>query len=481
MGEKIGNLEPQKVFGFFEKITKIARGSGNEKAISDYLVKFADIRGLIAYQDEYFNVTILKPATADMEDRETVILQAHMDMVCVADEGAATDPAKEGVSAYVEGDYIYANGTSLGADDGIGMAFILAVLDSDDISHPMIEAVFTACEEDGLIGAEGYDASRLKGKRFINIDTEEENNIVIGCAGGCRIDIPGKCKNSKEEGNIYEIGISGLAGGHSGMMIDRYGANANVLMARLFDQLLASKIEFRLGSFDGGTRDNAICASAVATVVVKKKQGKAFEKIVKSFADAVSSEYLTTDPEMKIKCKDKGKGKLEVMSTKDLIKFTSVIKLLPNGVHHYDRSQEMVICSTNIGVVSARPKGFQIQIGLRGNKDSMLEWIISSVTTVASLHGLTGDIRGRYPAWECDRPSDFAVKAQELYKSMFDKDIDVIRIHAGLECAIFTKKIKNIDAISVGPDMEGVHTTSERLSVSSTKREWEYLKALLKL
>lgn len=480
MGEKLDGLEPKKVFEYFEKITKIPRGSHNEKAISDYLVKFADKRGLIAYQDEFLNVTILKPATAGMEDKDTVILQAHMDMVCVRDDGAATDPSKDPIDVYVDGDYIKAKGTSLGADDGIGMAFILAILASDDISHPMIEAVFTACEEEGLIGAGGYDATRIKGKRFINIDTEEDYHIIIGCAGGCRCDMTSKCKNGKEEGNIYEISISGLTGGHSGVEIDKGRANANVLMGRLFD-LANDSVEYKLGSYDGGTRDNAICSAANATVVVRKKQGKNFEKIVKSFAEAVSAEYAVTDPDLKIKCKDKGKGKLEVMSTKDLLKLTTLLKLLPDGAISFDRSAGSVETSANIGVVNARPKGYSVCVSLRSNRDASLEWMISKVRTIASLTGVTLECKGRYPAWECDRPSDFVLAAADLYKKMFDADIEITKIHAGLECAVFSGKIKDIDAISIGPNMEGVHTTSERLSISSTQREWKYLTELIKL
>ena len=480
MGEKLEGLEPQIVFDYFEKITKIPRGSHNEKAISDWLVKFADKRGLIAYQDEYCNVTILKPATADMEDKDTVILQAHMDMVCVKDDDAETDPAKDPVDVYVDGDYVKAKGTSLGADDGIGMAFILAILASDDISHPMIEAVFTACEEEGLIGAGGYDASRLKGKRFINIDTEEDYHAIIGCAGGCRCDISSKCKNGKEEGNIYEIGISGLIGGHSGNEIDKGRANANVLMGRLFD-LAIPGCEFKLGNYDGGTRDNAICSSASATVVVRKKQGKAFEKIVKSFTDSVCAEYAATDPDLKIKCKDKGKGKLEVMSTKDLLRLSTLLKLLPDGVQRYDREEDLVETSANIGVVNARPKGFSVCVSLRSNRDATLEWMISKVRSIALLTGVTLECRGRYPAWECDKPSDFVLAAAALYRKIFGADIEITKIHAGLECAIFAGKIKDIDAISIGPNMDGVHTTSERLSISSTQREWKYLTELLKL
>lgn len=481
MGNKIKELEPSKVFGFFHELTKIPRGSGNEKAVSDYLVEFASKRGLIAYRDELLNVTILKPATSGMEDSETVILQAHMDMVCVSDDPSA-DMTKKGIDAYIEDDLIKAKGTTLGADDGIGIALILAVLDSDDISHPMIEAVFTADEEVGLGGATGYDCSRIKGTRFINLDSEEENHIVVGCAGGCRCRISSKCKNTRTEGNIYEISISGLIGGHSGTDIHKGLANANVIMGRFLD--LASKnVELSLGSYEGGTKDNAICAAAVATVVVKKKQGKAFEKLVKAFSEDIAAEYAGTDPGLVMKCKDKGKGVLEVIKNKDMIRLVSLMNILPGGVirmRHIEGEEDMTETSANLGIVSVKPKGFVICVSLRSNRESALEWMISKVQMITAPYDVQLEVSGRYPAWE-PSASDFAEKAKELYVKMFDREIEIVTIHAGLECAVFSKKIKGLDAISIGPDMEGVHTTSEQLSISSTGRMWQYLLELLKL
>ncbi len=480
MGTKFADLKPQKVFEFFEALTGIPRGSGNEAAVSDYLVDFAGKRGLIAHRDSLNNVTILKPATSGMEDKDTVILQAHMDMVCVKDDDVDADMTKDPIDAYVEGDYIKARGTTLGADDGIGIALILAVLDSDDIKHPMIEAVFTADEEVGLDGAIGYDVSRLKGKRFINIDTEEENHLVIGCAGGIRCNLSSKCKNKKVEGAVYELGISGLTGGHSGVEIDKGSANANVLLGR-FLALAAKEIELGLGSFSGGTKDNAITTSATATVILKKKQGRALEKLVKSFAESIASEYGKTDPDFVIKCKDKGKGKLEVMSTKDMTKFLSLLNVLPYGVIKMSQIADMVETSANIGVVNAKAKGFSVSVSLRSNKDATLEWMIGKIETLARVFEVEYSSSGRYPAWESNGVSDFARSAKETYERLFGKDIEIIMIHAGLECAVFSKKIKGIDAISIGPDMTAVHSTAEKLSISSTQLEWEYLQELLKL
>ena len=480
MEQKLTDLEPKKVFEFFDELTRIPRGSGNETAVSDYLVDFADRRGLIAYRDEWNNVTILKPATTGMEEKETVILQAHMDMVCIAEEGKDIDFTKDPIEAYVDGDFVRARGTTLGADDGIGVALILSVLDSDEISHPMIEAVFTADEEEGLNGANGYDASRLKGKRLINIDTEEENHIVTGCAGGCRCDVASKCKNTKVEGNIYEIGIHGLAGGHSGTDIDKGSANANVLMGRFFDGL-DGDIELSIGSYSGGIKDNAICSAANATVVVKKKHCKSFEKYVKAFCEEIIAEYDATDPGFRFRCKDKGKGKLEVMSTKDMTRFVALLNVLPCGVVKMSQTADIVETSANLGVVSAKPKSFSICVSLRSNRDASLDWIISKVKKLAEAFSAQFTCRDSYPAWDRAGGSDLAKSAEDLYRKMFDRDIETVKIHAGLECAIFTKKIKYVDAISIGPDMFNVHSPAECLSISSTAREMRFLVELLKL
>lgn len=479
MEQKLTDLEPKRVFGFFNELVAIPRGSGNEKKVSDFLVNFASERGLIAYQDEYNNVTILKPATKGMEEKPTLILQAHMDMVCVRDEGVSVDPAKDPVEVYVDGDLIKAKGTSLGADDGIGVAFILAILDSEDISHPMLEAVFTTDEEEGLAGAAGYDISRLKGKRFINIDTEEENHIVVGCAGGIRCDLSSKCKTTKVEGSIYEIAITNLTGGHSGTEIDKGSANANVLMGRFLDS--ASKVaEFSLGNYEGGTKDNAICTSARATVVVRKKNGKPFEKCIKSFAEEILAEYGKTDPDFIMKCKDKGKGKLEVMSTKDFSRFVAILNQLPNGVIKMSQISDQVETSANIGVVNAKPKNYTLSVSLRSNREQALEWMISKVEMLAKAYDVQYTGRGRYPVWD-GAVSDFAKSAKELYERTFVRSTEIITIHAGLECAHFVKKIKDLDAISVGPDISDAHTTSESLSVSSTQREWKFITELIRL
>ena len=478
---KISELDPNCVFERFEDITKIPRTSGNEKQISDYLVDFAGKRGFIAYQDKLNNVTILKPATAGMEDKDTVILQAHLDMVGAAQDGKSFDFAKDSVEAYIDGDYIKANGTTLGADNGIGIAMILAILDSDNISHPMIEAVFTVSEEVGLVGAAEYDYSKLSGRKMINLDTEEENHIVVGCAGGCTCTLSGKCKKEKNEGVVYDIIISNLAGGHSGCEIDKDRANANVLMGRILNEALKS-CEMSLVSLEGGTLDNAICNHCKATVVVRKKTTKEFEKSVDTLKEELKREYKKSEPEMKIKVKEKGKEKLETVSGNDLNRIIGILVLAPNGVHRYSQElDDMVSCSANVGIVRVKPKQYSVCVSLRGNLNSQLEEQKNKVDALAKAFEANLVINGCYPAWESDNTSDFALKVKEVYQKKFNKDIEIVSIHAGLECAQFSNHIKGLDVISIGPNMEGVHTPNEKLDISSVKREWELLKEILKL
>lgn len=477
MGQ-ISEIEPRCIFERFEEITQIPRGSGNEKKISDYLVEFADRRGLIAYRDEHNNVTVLKPASAGMEDRQTVILQAHMDMVCVAEEDKHIDFDNTPVEAYSDGEYIRAKGTSLGADDGIGMAMILAVLDSDTVKHPMIEAVFTTDEEVGMGGAQNYDFSKLAGNKMINLDTEEENHIVVGCAGGCTCEISGKCKKEKAEGIVYEVTVSGLTGGHSGVQIGNELANANVLMGRLLGNC-ANVSEIALNSVDGGLRDNAICRQTKATVVVKKKTTKEFEKIVEKTADEFKKEYLYTEPNLNVKIKEKGKDKIEVISAGDFRKVTGLLQLLPNGTDRYVKPGDEVIASANVGILRVRPKSFCISTSLRGNQMSLRDSLTERVTLLAEAFDAKMFIKGSYPAWEKSENSDFARSVAKKYTDRFMKPIEIVNIHAGLECAFFSRNLKDTEIISIGPDIEGAHTTEECLSIASVVREWELLKAVL--
>lgn len=477
----ISELEPKCVFEQFEKIISIPRTSGNEKQISDYLVEFAGKRGFIAYQDKLCNVTILKPATPGMEEKDTIILQAHMDMVGAIEEGSNFDFNKDSIEAFVEDNFIKSKGTTLGADNGIGMAIILAILESDDLAHPMIEAVFTVGEEVGLDGANGYDYSKLKGRKLINLDTEEENHIVIGCAGGCRCNISDKCKKEKVEGILYEIIVSNLTGGHSGCEIHKDRANANVLMGRILAKAIDS-CELSLVSMEGGTLDNAICTHCKAVVAVKKKNTKDFEKTIDNMRDDIKREYSVSDPDMKIKIKEKGKEKVEAVSDSDFKRIIGLLLDVPNGVAKYSQEMpKMVVASSNVGIVRVKPKQFCISLSLRGNRNSYLDNLKRRVSALAFAFDSKLEIVGNYVPWEACDNNELAEKILDVYKKKFNRDIEIVNIHAGLECALFCNNIKNLEAVSIGPDIFGAHTTGEKVDIDSVKREWELVKEILVL
>lgn len=476
----LSSLEPKEVFDFFEEICAIPRPSRNEKQISDYLVAFANQRNLEVYQDEVWNVIIKKPATAGYENKDTIIMQAHTDMVCVFDDTAEADPALKGVVPLVDKDNITAKGTTLGADDGIGMAYILAVLDSNDFPHPAIEAVFTSSEEVGLDGAKALDVSKLSGRKMINIDTEEENHLVIGCAGGCRSDMTLKYKPVKSKGRLLSLKIGGLVGGHSGVEIDKGSANANVLMGRVLYEL-ASKHNIELVSVRGGDKDNAISTSCEAKILAKKKEVGEIEASVMNICKHLKAEFFGTDPDMYMELTNEGKSKCKVLKKADFAKFLSLVNLIPYGVIKMSQvTPGLVETSINHGILDVSDGVISITNSIRSNITSGKEWKKNKHQIIAETFGAELVFRGEYPSWESNGITDFVKLAAAKYDEVMHKPIEIITIHAGLECALFCEKIPGLEAISIGPEMSGVHTVNEALNIESVQNEWKVIKAILK-
>ena len=472
--------EPVDVFGYFEKISSIPRASGNERKISDYLVEFAKEHGLKYVQDEALNVVIYKNATKNCIDKPTIILQSHIDMVCVHDDDATKIPEKEGVELFVDGDFIRAKGTTLGADDGIGVAFALAVLASDIIEHPAIEAVFTTSEEVGLDGAKALDVSLLKGRKLINIDTEEEANLVIGCAGGCVSRIVLKPEIKTVEGVLTRIVISGLVGGHSGVEIYKGSANANVLMGRVLQEL-KPLIDYSLVDVKGGTKDNAICDSSVANIIVSKNEYDNLVDFIKATENQIKSEYYITDTDLNIKVSRLDDVNKEVLSDDCLTKLLTILNVSPAGVIKRRQSDPKYIeTSLNLGILNADINGISISHCLRSNVDAGRNRLKYSLELLANAVGAEIEFEGEYPAWESKGISEFAQRASRIYENLYGKSLHIYTEHAGLECALFYSKMNDLDAISIGPDITGAHTTKEAVSISSVLREWEFFVELLK-
>ena len=473
------NIEPKEVFGFFEDICNIPHGSQNVQKISDYLVKFAEDRGYEVIQDKSLNVIIKAPGTAGYEDKEPIILQGHMDMVAVKESDCDIDMANDGLHVKTDGEYVWAEGTSLGGDDGVAVAYILALLDSKDIPHPPIEAVITTDEEIGLIGAAMIDLSMLKSKKMINIDNEEEGVFITSCAGGSRFNCKLPVKREDRSGVICRISVSGLLGGHSGEMIKYGRGNANIICNRVLGALL-DEIKINVISIDGGVADNAIPSECESFVLIDEKDlGKAKEIAVKIF-DGIKSELELKDPGLVISFAEKGTETVACMddkSTQDLVK---LIGIMPDGVQAMSAAIDgLVETSLNMGIVKTSDDGVLLVQALRSSVEPAFDALDKKLETIAGLFGCEVNSTGRYPGWQFRTHSELRDHMVEVYKKLYGKEPKLEAIHAGLECGIISTKIEGLDCISIGPDMKDIHSTNEKLSVKSTARVWEYLKAVL--
>ncbi len=472
-------LEPKKVFEYFEEICNIPHGSGNVEQISDYLVKFAKDRELEVIQDELKNVIIIKEATVGYENEPPVIIQGHMDMVAVHKPELSIDMTKEPLKVGVDGDNIYAEGTSLGGDDGIAVAYAMALLDSKDLAHPRLEVVITVDEEVGMDGARGIDLSMLKGNRLLNLDSEEEGIFWVSCAGGGRIGSILEYEASEMTGDVYQVTISGLAGGHSGAEIHKERGNSNILCGRLLWKL-TSELSFGLVSAEGGVADNAICRETIVTVVLDKKDEEAFLAAVKTFEEEVKVELATKDSGFYLKVEGLEDGTHKCVAEENLKKVCALLYSLPNGVQAMSADMEgLVETSLNLGILKITPERFLAEFAVRSSVESAKYALVDKVKAVTALAGGYTEETGDYPGWAYRVDSPLRDKMAALYEEMYGEKPQIAAIHAGLECGLLAGKITDLDCVSFGPNMKNIHTTEETLSVSSTKRIWEFLVQLL--
>ena len=475
------NLEPKKVFEFFEDITQIPHGSYNEKAISDYCVKFAKDRGLEVYQDDLYDVIIKCPATPGYEDVEGVILQGHLDMVCEKSEDSTIDFEKDGLELEVKGDIVTANGTTLGGDDGIAIAYALAVMDAKDIPHPSIEAVFTVSEESGMEGASHIDLSGLKNRRLINIDNEDEGVLLTSCAGGGRVDSMLELDHEEAAGVSVDVTIKGFTGGHSGTGIINGGGNANIMMGRIADAAYKAS-GAKLVKMAGGSKDNAIPRAASAEFIVDSAKLADFRSAVEAMAGDIESEYEMQDPDVTLVMNENGEKTANVLTEESLKKALALLFALPNGIQAMSADVEgLVETSLNLGVMKVDETGASFRYAVRSSKNTAKEFLFTKLKNITEAFGGKYELSGKYPAWEYRKDSKLRDDMVRVYKEMFGKEPEVQAIHAGVECGLISDKLDNIDAVSFGPQMSGVHTTEEELSISSTKRSWDYLLAVLAL
>ncbi len=476
--QKLSDIEPIKVFKYFEEISGIPRGSGNMEEISAYCVNFAKKHNLKYIKDSANNVVIFKNATEGYENSQAVILQGHMDMVCQKSESSPIDFEKDGIDIFVDGDFIRANGTTLGADNGIAVAMIMAILADEELEHPPLEAVFTTDEEIGMVGASLLDTSILRGKRMINIDAEEEYALTVSCAGGNDVKIAIPFTKTTKAGTKVTIKLKGLQGGHSGVEIDKGRINANVLMGRILDYLNKTQA-LDIILINGGTKRNAIPFECEAQLLVEDVDD--FEKELTKYFEVVKEEISDAEPNCALDFSNDGQGEFEVLEKSVTDKIIYMLIITPNGIESMSKAIEgLVETSLNLGVLETGQNEILMQYALRSNKKSALDFLEQKMQTFAEYNNCEVEISGRYEPWEYNEKSELREVYVKAYEEKFGKKPSIEAIHAGLECAVFSASIENLDCIAIGPDMSGVHTAEEKLSISSTKRIFEVLCQTLK-
>ncbi len=471
------NLEPKKVFDFFEQLCAIPHGSGNTAKISEFLRRFGEERGLETHKDDLGNIIIIKEATAGYENAEAVILQGHMDMVCEKAADCDIDMDTEGLRLKVEGDILFAEGTTLGGDNGIAVAMALALLDSDDIPHPRLEVVITVDEEIGMLGAIGLDVSPLKATRMINLDSEDEGVFTVSCAGGITARCALPLSYADFCGEAIKIRVGGLKGGHSGVEIHKGLGNSNILMGRLL-YAISKAADIRLAAVNGGMKDNAIPRESAAVILTS--DAAAVKKICEQFDAAFKNEYVVTDPEV-FASYDSIESNARAMDKESTDRVIAFLVCSPNGVQAMSADIDgLVQTSLNLGVVKTEEDKLVAVQCIRSSVESNKQMLMDKAQALCLALGGTTEFFGDYSAWQYQQVSPLRDLLCEVYTEQTGKAPKIEAIHAGLECGVFAGKIPNLDCISIGPDLKEIHTCRERLYISSAKRLWEMLIEVLK-
>ena len=462
----------EKVVRFFEEFSAIPHGSGNTSMIADYLVDFAKKRNLDYSRDSADNVVIRKAATKGYEDRPGVIFQGHLDMVAEKKPESDIDMTKDGLKLYRDGDFLRAENTTLGGDDGVALAYALALLDSDDIPHPDFEAVFTSDEEIGLLGAVAIDPAAIKGRLLINIDSDEEGVFTVGCAGGMRSDVTLPVRRSNSEINSYRVKVSGFKGGHSGVEIDKGRVNANKALIEII-----SKIgEISIKDIRGGNADNAIPRESECVFSSDIDNTALITKL----GDELKAKYADIEPDISVTV-EKVENSTSGICTEDSMRLISLIDKLPSGIIAMSSDVEgLVETSLNMGILKINGDNAEISFSVRSAKGAEKQKLSDKLEAIAKEHGASYSTRGEYPAWEYKKDSHLRDVMKKVYEDMYEVSPKIVIIHAGLECGIFSEKLEGIDCVSIGPNNYDIHTTEERLSLSSFERVWEFLLRVLR-
>lgn len=479
MKNVLAGLQPQLVFKYFEEISQIPRGSGNEKEISDYLRKFGEDLGLETIQDEALNIIIRKPATKGYENAPGVVLQGHMDMVCEKNKGTNHDFTKDPLQLRIDGDYIYATDTTLGADNGIAVAMGLAVLASNDIEHPALEVLVTVDEEAGMSGAMALDGNLVKGKYILNLDSEEEGHLLVSCAGGVTAlsTIPVEFTDADSSKVSYSLEIKGLLGGHSGMDIIKQRANSNKLLGRLLNLI---SIDFDLAKVEGGSKNNAIPRESDCVLMINPSDKETFVSDVERITATFKHEFSTSDPGLEVICNETTSPS-KVLNCDSKSRVISMLNIIPNGIQTMSMDIEnLVESSTNIGVLRTTDSAVTFECAVRSSVGSLKTDITNRMELLTKQLNGTLQLISDYPAWEYAKNSQLEKMCIDAYKNLTGNEPIIMALHAGLECGLLLEKMPHAEAISFGPNMYDVHTPNEHLSISSTENTWKFLLAVLK-
>ncbi len=475
--QTLEKLFSNRVFYYFNEISKIPHGSGDMGKIADYCVNFAKKHSLRYYLDDAKNVIVYKSATKGFENAEPVILQGHLDMVCQKTADSKTDFLRDGLELYLDGDFLKAKGTTLGADNGIAVAMILSILESDDISHPEIEAVFTTDEEIGMLGAAALDMSKLNAKRMINLDSEDEGVVTVSCAGGADVKITLPFSYEKKNGTALKLTLCGLLGGHSGVDINKNRCNADILMGRVLNEI-AEKAQFDIISVNGGDKVNAITNRCQAVVLTQNK-----DELIKEFntcLKAIKTEIPVLENGFEYDILSVGSGEFNVMDRPSTNAVIFTLCFIPNGIVKMSEDIEnLVETSLNLGVLKTEENAIIFNSALRSNKEADLRKLMAEMVSFAEKTNAESYVSGYYPPWEYRTDSPLRETYKAVYKRLYNKDAKCEAIHAGLECAVFASRIEDIDCIAIGPTLCDVHTVNEKADVYSIDRTYKLLLEIL--
>ena len=474
---KLAGLQPASVFGFFEKLCSYPHGSGNTKAISDYLVSFAQEYGIRYEQDELNNVIFYQEGTCGYEDHAPVILQGHMDMVCDKDPDCTIDMETEGLDVTHDGTDVFARGTTLGGDNCIAVAYAMAILADKTIPHPPLEVIVTVDEETGMFGAAGIDLSRLKGRTMVNLDSEEEGIFTVSCAGGARATISLPLERRVVYGPCVKLTVEGLQGGHSGVEIHKNRANANKVMGELLGRV-QQVMPFCITKLEGGAKDNAIPRSATVSLVMLGMNAERINDVADALQKELREQY--DEPNARVYGDNLDALGGNALTSECTAKVIALLNAAPNGVQSWSQDIEgLVQTSLNWGVVRME-EALSMTAAVRSSVNREKWDLLDKLAELAKFYDAEFSAVGDYPAWEYRKDSHLRDTMIRVYSELYQKEAEVVAIHAGLECGLLSEKLPGLDCVSIGPNMQDIHTSREKLNIASTERTWEFLLAVLK-